>query len=86
MVLIKILYDKILKIYIYSNCTIGGEQYVVQVKVHTEIDFLMGKSGEARVVELYSDFIVNGVSGWGVAEWEYRNVNGKPATPKAVET
>lgn len=56
---------------------------MVQVKVHTRLDFLMGESGEARIVELYSDFNVNGVSGWGVAEWEYRNVNGKPSKAKS---
>lgn len=64
---------------------IGGDQYVVQVKVHTEIEFLMGECGEARIVELYSDFNVNGISGWGFAEWEYRNVNGKKATKQSLK-
>lgn len=44
----------------------------------------MGAEGEARVVEMYSKFLVNGVSGWGVAEWQYRNVNGKPTNAKKL--
>lgn len=53
---------------------------MVQVHAYTDFEFFIGESAESRVVELYSDFVVNGVRGSGVAEWQYRNVNGSPAT------
>lgn len=52
----------------------GNRSYVVEVKSHTEFQFTIGESAESRVVEMYSEFVVNGVRGHGVAEWQYRNV------------
>lgn len=57
----------------------AGRQYVVQVQSHTEFQFYIGESADSRVVEMYSDFTVNGQRGYGVAEWQYRNVEGLPA-------
>lgn len=52
----------------------GNRSYVVQVHSHTEFGFTIGEAAESRVVEMYSDFVVNGVRGHGVAEWQYRNL------------
>lgn len=57
-----------------------GKSYSVQVKMETYYEFYIGESAESKVCELYSDFNVNGVRGWGVAEWQYRNVDGLPKT------
>jgi hypothetical protein len=40
-------------------------------------EFYIGDEWEARVVERMAKFIVNGVPGWGIAEWMYRNTLGK---------
>lgn len=58
----------------------GCQKYVVQVQAHTDFEFYIGEGAESRVVELYSDFVVNGVRGSGIAEWQYRNVNGLPGS------
>lgn len=41
-------------------------------------DFYVGHEWEARVVERMARYTVNGIKGWGIAEWEYRHVEGKP--------
>lgn len=51
-----------------------GRPYVVQVHTHTQFEFAIGEAAESRVVESYSDFVVDGVRGCGVAEWQYRQV------------
>ena len=56
----------------------NGRRYVVQVNVNKHLEFYIGEKAESRIVEHYSDFIVNGVPGWGVAEWQYRNIKGLP--------
>lgn len=38
------------------------------------LEFFVGENSECRMVELYSDFSVNGISGWGVAEWQNRHI------------
>lgn len=59
-----------------------GRQYVVQVKSDINYSFYIGENAEARFVEMYSEFTVNGVKGVGFVEWHYRNVNGFPKNCK----
>jgi hypothetical protein len=56
----------------------GGEKYHVQVDVIESPEFFMGWEWEARVVEHLARFTVNGIPGWGAAEWEYRHLSGRP--------
>ncbi|KAJ9579215.1 hypothetical protein L9F63_024679 [Diploptera punctata] len=56
----------------------GGKNYYVQVNVKDVPEFFMGWEWEARVVEQLAQFTVNGVRGWGAAEWEYRHLEGRP--------
>lgn len=39
--------------------------------------FYIGKERECRVVERLAKFMVNGVEGWGAAEWQYRHMGEK---------
>lgn len=52
----------------------GGEDYVVQVDGYLAPEFFLGLDNECRIVEMFSRFKVNGVKGWGAAEWQYRNM------------
>jgi len=54
-----------------------GKKYCCQVKVLLSPEFYIGDEWEARVVERMAKFTVNGVPGWGIAEWMYRNTLGK---------
>ena len=38
----------------------------------------MGWQWEGRVVEQLAQFTVNGLKGWGAAEWEYCHLGGRP--------
>lgn len=53
----------------------GGQLYTVQVDVKDSPTFFIGDEHESRVVERLCHFNVNGVKGWGAAEWQYRNLN-----------
>lgn len=55
----------------------GGIQYTVQVDVIDSPTFYIGNERECRVVERLAKFVVNGVEGWGAAEWQYRNIGYK---------
>ncbi|GAB0086204.1 hypothetical protein DMENIID0001_002090 [Sergentomyia squamirostris] len=57
--------------------------YIVNVRVYMTQEFFIGLERESKVIELLSQFTVNGVKGWGAAEWQYRNLNGRP--PKSVD-
>ena len=39
-----------------------------------------GLEWEARVIERFCKYKINGEEGWGVSEWEYRNHGGKKET------
>ncbi|XP_055709014.1 uncharacterized protein LOC129805257 [Phlebotomus papatasi] len=52
--------------------------YLVEVNCYAIQEFFIGLERESRVVELLSRFTVNGVRGWGAAEWQYRNLSGPP--------
>lgn len=47
----------------------------MQVNVTDSPTFYIGQEQECRIVERLAKFTVNGVDGWGAAEWQYRNVN-----------
>nr|CAI5841015.1 unnamed protein product [Callosobruchus analis] len=55
----------------------GGENYIVQVNVKDTPKFFMSKDWEAQIFENLCSFRVNGTKGWGAAEWQYRNIQGK---------
>lgn len=48
--------------------------YVVKVDGYLAPEFYLGLEKECRIVEMMSKFNVNGISGWGAAEWQYRNL------------
>lgn len=56
----------------------GGETYLVKVQTHDCPEFFIGEEAECRIVEQLCAFEVNGVKGWGAAEWQYRHVTGLP--------
>jgi len=56
----------------------GGQTYAVECKVIESPELYMGQEWEARVIERMCTYRVNDKEGWGFAEWEYRNKNGKP--------
>ncbi|XP_049783379.1 uncharacterized protein LOC126184833 [Schistocerca cancellata] len=56
----------------------GGMWYHVQVEIFERSEFYIGWEWETRVVECLGNFKVNGVKGWGAAEWQYRHMGGRP--------
>lgn len=56
----------------------GSKEYLVQVKENASSKFCIGLEAEARFVEMLCEFDVNGIKGWGAAEWHYRNLTGLP--------
>lgn len=50
-----------------------NDSYRVHVKRHTKTQIFMGEKSESCLIETWCDFKVNGVQGWGAAEWQYRN-------------
>ncbi|XP_059617686.1 uncharacterized protein LOC132262432 [Phlebotomus argentipes] len=65
------------KNYAFSFTT-EEKSYLVEVKAFITQEFFIGLERESRVIELLSQFTVNGVKGWGAAEWQYRNLTAKP--------
>lgn len=57
---------------------LGCKRYNVLVKSYHRTEFYIGTEAECRIVEQFCEFEVNGVKGWGAAEWQYRHVNGLP--------
>ncbi|XP_046986589.1 uncharacterized protein LOC124556662 isoform X2 [Schistocerca americana] len=55
-----------------------GMWYHVQVEIFERSEFYIGWEWETRVVECLGNFKVNGVKGWGAAEWQYRHMGGRP--------
>ena len=43
------------------------------------VEIFMGWEWEARIVERFCRYEVDGAPGWGVSEWHYRNYNGRPS-------
>jgi len=55
----------------------GDIWYDIQVDVLTRGQAMFGHEWEARVIERFCRYKINGMNGWGVSEWEYRNKTGK---------
>ncbi|CAG4946590.1 unnamed protein product [Parnassius apollo] len=58
----------------------GDEVYTTQVLVEYESVHFVSAEWEARMVERFCKFVVNGVSGRGVSEFHYRHTDGRPET------
>ncbi|XP_066271081.1 uncharacterized protein [Branchiostoma lanceolatum] len=56
----------------------GGKKYHLECKVIRAPIFYIGFGWTAKIHEGLAEFTVNGVPGWGIAEWEYRNHGGLP--------
>lgn len=56
----------------------GGEWYEVAVLVQGRAQVMFGWEWEARVIERFCRYSINGEEGWGVSEWEYRHMGGRP--------
>jgi hypothetical protein len=53
----------------------GGHEYLVQVKSRSLASHYLGEDSEAKNVELFAEYDVNGIPGYGIVEWNYRNTN-----------
>ena len=53
----------------------GGEEYFIEVKARATATHYLGEEKEARNTELFASYSVNGVPGYGMVEWNYRNLN-----------
>jgi hypothetical protein len=52
----------------------GGEEFQVQVSVLAESPHFLGLEKEAKNIERFVTYKINGVPGIGITEWNYRNV------------
>ncbi|GBP33613.1 hypothetical protein EVAR_32111_1 [Eumeta japonica] len=57
--------------------TAGGQSYDVQALIKDEDTFYIGKEREAKIHERWATFNINGIKGWGCAEWHYNNLGQK---------
>ncbi|KAF2880635.1 hypothetical protein ILUMI_25529 [Ignelater luminosus] len=55
----------------------GNKDYTIQVNIVDSPYFYISKDWECKVIERLCTAEINGKKGWGVSEWEYRNVVGK---------
>ena len=62
----------------------GGEWHEIQVRVVDTVEVFMGWSWEARILERFCDYTVDGIRGWGVSEWHFKNDGGE-GRPKELE-
>lgn len=56
----------------------ANRTWEVQVNVVEEPKFYIGWEWEAKIVERMCTYSVNGVPGWGISEFMYRNMTGRP--------
>jgi hypothetical protein len=52
--------------------------FLFQIRVLDTVEVFLGWEWEARILERFCEFTVDGVPGWGVSEWHYRNHGGRP--------
>lgn len=57
--------------------TANGKPFTMQVNITEKPFFYISKDWECKVVEGFCNVRVNGIKGWGCAEWLFRNVLGK---------
>ncbi|GFO33376.1 hypothetical protein PoB_005988100 [Plakobranchus ocellatus] len=67
------------------NFTAGGKNYNVKCNQNQVVYFYMGKEWDAKIHERVCTYSVNGVKGWGISEWDYRNYAGKAAEMARLE-
>ncbi|XP_038113152.1 uncharacterized protein LOC6051478 [Culex quinquefasciatus] len=60
------------------NFYTGNKRYSVKVIAVACPEFYIGEESECRIVEQHCRFEVNGLTGWGAAEWQYRHLDGLP--------
>ena len=65
----------LLRFQFFSPYHLGGYEYFVEVKAKVRAAHYLGEDLEAKNIELFTNYKVNGVPGSGIAEWNYRNVN-----------
>ncbi len=53
---------------------VGGHEYQVQCKAMARTFHYVGVEREAKNFELFMDYNVNNVPGYGMVEWNYRNL------------
>ncbi|KAK3866638.1 hypothetical protein Pcinc_027840 [Petrolisthes cinctipes] len=58
--------------------TAGGVEHLVEVEVEMSPQHYLGWEWEARMVETFVKYRVDGVAGAGVCEWQYRHKGGRP--------
>lgn len=58
--------------------TIDNDSYRVYVESHSQIKCFMGEQMEGCIIEKWFDCKVNGVIGWGAAEWQYKTEQNIP--------
>ncbi|XP_037792800.1 uncharacterized protein LOC119588168 [Penaeus monodon] len=58
--------------------TAGGEERVVEVTVEESPEHFLGWDWEARMVETWVKYCVNGSPGKGICEWNYQHLGGRP--------
>ncbi|XP_030762707.1 uncharacterized protein LOC115887428 [Sitophilus oryzae] len=64
----------------------GKTEYVMQVNIIDSPYFYLSKDCEVKVYEQLCTIDINGVKGWGSAEWIYRNVEGRNVLKKSKGT
>lgn len=42
------------------------------------VEVFMGWQWEARILERFCEYVIDGVPGWGVSEWHYRHYGDRP--------
>jgi len=47
---------------------------MINVQAKARAAHYLGETSEAKNIELFVDYNVNGISGSGIAEWNYRNL------------
>ena len=49
------------------------------------VEVFMGWEWEARIIERFCEYTVDGVRGWGVSEWHWNNQKAGKGRPKELE-
>ncbi|XP_034241523.1 uncharacterized protein LOC117645431 [Thrips palmi] len=63
----------------------GGKTYVVKVQGVDVAAHFVGWQWEAKIIEMFSTFEMNGVRGRGLSEFHYHNSSGRPAEAAASD-
>ncbi|XP_074660914.1 uncharacterized protein LOC141913314 [Tubulanus polymorphus] len=56
------------------NFVAGGKKYSMECQQEDAAIFFIGHDRAARIHERFCNFKLNGVRGWGISEWDYRNI------------